>query len=163
MRLVDKLKLFEKQLVFMKWGTSEGYGKLNYVGMDFVEFEIFDTDELEYTDKLLINAQLILEVVIRGSDIARISTASSAAFAAPFMATVATGIPEGIITVESRASIPSKTVERQGMPITGRVVLAATAPARCAAIPAAAIITPKPASRAPFEKSRTLSGARCAE
>ena len=78
MRLVDKLKLFEKQLVFMKWGTSVGYGKLNYVGMDFVEFEIFDTDELEYTDKLLINAQLILEVVIRGSDIARILAEYSA-------------------------------------------------------------------------------------
>ena len=71
MRLVDKLKLFERQLVFMKWGSSESYGKLNYVGADFVEFEIFDSDELEYTDKLLINSQLILEVVISGSDIAR--------------------------------------------------------------------------------------------
>ena len=60
MRLVDKLKQFERQLVFMKWGTSEGYGKLNYVGFDFVEFEVFDTDELEYTDKIIINAQLIL-------------------------------------------------------------------------------------------------------
>ena len=72
MRLVDKLKLFEKQMVFMRWGSSEGYGRINYVGYDFVEFEIFDTDELEYTDKLLINNQLILEVVIKGSDIARI-------------------------------------------------------------------------------------------
>lgn len=72
MRLADKLKLFEKQLVFMKWGTNEGYGRLNYVGYDFVEFEIFDTLELEYTDKLLINIQLILEVVIQGADIARI-------------------------------------------------------------------------------------------
>ena len=52
MRLVDKLKLFERQLVFMKWGTSEGYGRINYVGHDFLELEIFDTDELEYTDKI---------------------------------------------------------------------------------------------------------------
>ncbi len=78
MRLVDKLKLFEKQLVFLKWGNSEGYGRINYVGYDFIEFEIFDTDELEYTDKLLINAQLILEVVIKGSDIARILAEYSA-------------------------------------------------------------------------------------
>ena len=78
MRLVDKLKLFERQLVFMKWGTSEGYGKLNYVGCDFVEFEVFDTDELEYTDKIIINAQLILEVVVKGSDISRILAEYSA-------------------------------------------------------------------------------------
>ena len=82
MRLVDKLKLFERQLIFMKWGSSESYGKLNYVGADFVEFEIFDTDELEYTDKLLINAQLILEVVIKGSDIARILAEYSASLPA---------------------------------------------------------------------------------
>ena len=78
MRLVDKLKQFERQLVFMKWGTSEGYGKLNYVGFDFVEFIVFDTDELEYTDKIIINAQLILEVVVKGSDISRILAEYSA-------------------------------------------------------------------------------------
>lgn len=82
MRLVDKLKLFERQLIFMKWGSSESYGKLNYVGADFVEFEIFDSDELEYTDKLLINSQLILEVVISGSDIARMLAEYSASLPA---------------------------------------------------------------------------------
>ena len=78
MRLADKLKLFEKRLVFMKWGSSEGYGRLNYVGSDFVEFEIFDADNLEYTDKILVNAQLILEVVVKGSDISRIIAEYSA-------------------------------------------------------------------------------------
>ena len=78
MRLVDKLKQFERQLVFMIWGTSEGYGKLNYVGCDFVEFEVFDTDELEYTDKIIVNSQLILEVVVKGSDISRILAEYSA-------------------------------------------------------------------------------------
>lgn len=78
MRLVDKLKLFERQLVFMKWGSSESYGRINYVGSDFVEFEVFETDDLEYTDKILINSQLILEVVINGSDIARILAEYSA-------------------------------------------------------------------------------------
>ncbi len=79
MRLADRLKLFEKQLVFMRWGASEGYGRINYVGYDFLEFEIFDTEQFEYTDKLLINNQLILEVVIKGSDIARILAEYSAA------------------------------------------------------------------------------------
>ena len=78
MLLVSKLKMFERQMVFMKWGNSEGYGKINYVGHDFLEFELFDTDILEYTDKILINAQLVLEVVIKGSDIARILAEYSA-------------------------------------------------------------------------------------
>ena len=78
MKLADKLKLFEKQLVFMRWGTSEGYGKLNYVGSDFIEFEVFDTDEFEYTDKILINIQLVLEIVVKGSDISRILAEYSA-------------------------------------------------------------------------------------
>ena len=78
MLMVSKLKMFERQLVFMKWGTSEGYGKINYVGHDFLEFEIFDTDILEYTDKILINSPLILEVVIKGSDISRILAEYSA-------------------------------------------------------------------------------------
>lgn len=78
MLLVSKLKMFERQMVFMKWGNSEGYGRINYVGHDFLEFEIFDTDILEYTDKILINSQLVLEVVIKGSDIARILAEYSA-------------------------------------------------------------------------------------
>ena len=78
MLLVSKLKMFERQMVFMKWGNSEGYGRINYVGHDFLEFEIFDIDILEYTDKILINSQLILEVVIKGSDIARILAEYSA-------------------------------------------------------------------------------------
>lgn len=83
MKLVDKLKLYERQLVFLKWGTSESYGKINYVGYDFLEFEIFDTDELEYTDKILINSQLILEVVVKGSDISRILVEYSASLPSP--------------------------------------------------------------------------------
>ena len=72
-----------RQLVFLKWGTSESYGKINYVGYDFIEFEIFDTEELEYTDKILINSQLILEVVIKGSDISRILVEYSASLPSP--------------------------------------------------------------------------------
>ena len=46
------------------------------------------------------------------------------------IATEATGMPEGICTVDRRASMPSSLFELQGIPITGRTVRAATAPAR---------------------------------
>ena len=72
MRLVQKLKQFERSLVFLKWAGSESYGKLNYVGSDFVEFEVLDTDSMEYTEKVLINSQLILEAVVKGVDISRV-------------------------------------------------------------------------------------------
>ena len=94
---------------------------------------------------------------------ARISAASHAAFLAPFRATVATGMPLGICTVASRASMPSMAPPFMGMPITGRVVLAAKAPARCAAMPAAHRITPKPLARALLANSAASAGVRCAE
>lgn len=72
MQLVQKLKQFERQLVFLKWGCSEEYGKINYVGFDFIEFEVLDTETMEYTEKVLINVQLVLEVVVQGSDISRV-------------------------------------------------------------------------------------------
>ena len=73
MRLADKLKQFEKTTVFMNWGTTAEYGKINYVGEDFVEFEIFNPETLEYTEKVLINIQLILEVVVYSADISRLA------------------------------------------------------------------------------------------
>jgi len=73
------------------------------------------------------------------SERARIWAASQAALRAPAesRATVATGKPGGIITVESRASMPPRAEAESGTPMTGLAVLAATAPARCAAMPAA--------------------------
>ena len=72
MRLVNKLKQFERQIVFLRWANNGAYGKLKYVGSDFIEFEILDTDEMEYVETVLINSQLILEVIAKSSDIARI-------------------------------------------------------------------------------------------
>ena len=73
MRLVDKLKQFERNIVFLNWGTSAEYGKINYVGDDFIEFEVLNPDTMEYSEKILINCQLILEVVIFSSDISRLA------------------------------------------------------------------------------------------
>ena len=92
------------------------------------------------------------------SSIASICTESNAALTAPSMATVATGIPDGICTVDRRASMPSKVDDFTGTPITGRVVLAASAPARWAALPAKAMIAPKPFSLAVLENSAACSG-----
>ena len=46
--------------------------------------------------------------------------------------------------------------------MTGRVVFPASTPARWAAMPAAAMMTPKPASRAPWAKAMAASGVRWA-
>ncbi len=78
-------------------------------------------------------------------------TASSAEFFPPFIPTVATGTPGGICTIDRSESIPSKDLLDTGTPITGSVVCAAVTPGRCAAPPAAAIITFSPLSIAVFE------------
>jgi len=72
MRLIQKLKQFERQYLFLRWATAEEYGKLKYVGQDFVEFDVIDVDSMEYRETILINNQLILEAIVGGADISRI-------------------------------------------------------------------------------------------
>src|SRR5690348_12177099 len=74
---------------------------------------------------------------------AQIEAASKAALAAPGcpMAKVPTGTPFGICTMDSKESTPFSIVAGTGTPKTGRMVLEATMPGRCAAPPAAAMIT----------------------
>ena len=73
MRLTEKLKQFERSIVFMNWGTTAEYGKILYVGDDFVEFEVLNIDTMEYNDKVIINSQLVLEVIYFSTDISRIA------------------------------------------------------------------------------------------
>ena len=72
MKLTEKLKEYEEQFMFIRWATGGEYGKLRYVGSDFIEFEIIDIDNMEFSEIMLIQSGLILEVSIGGSDIARI-------------------------------------------------------------------------------------------
>ena len=72
MRLIDKVKVFEQQYVFLRWATGAEYGKVKYVGDDYIEFDILDVDSMEYRETVIINAQLLLEVIYGGSDISRI-------------------------------------------------------------------------------------------
>lgn len=62
----------------MRWATDAEFGRIRYVGEDFVEFEILDMDEMEYKDIVIINSQLILEVMISGFEISRVIAEMSA-------------------------------------------------------------------------------------
>ncbi len=72
MKLINRLKVFEHKYVFLRWATGAEYGKVVYVGDDYIEFNILDVDNMEYRETVMINSQLILEVIFGGSDISRI-------------------------------------------------------------------------------------------
>lgn len=72
MKLINRLKVFEHKYIFLRWATGAEYGKLVYVGEDYVEFNIIDVDTMEYRETTIINASLILEAIFGGPDISRI-------------------------------------------------------------------------------------------
>ncbi|MCM1265793.1 MAG: hypothetical protein NC200_06300 [Candidatus Gastranaerophilales bacterium] len=72
MRMLERLKDFEKQYMFLRWVSGNEYGKLEFVGDDFIEFSIIDVDTMEYRETLLINSQLVLEAAFGGADVSRI-------------------------------------------------------------------------------------------
>lgn len=78
MKLINRLKVFEQKYVFLRWATGAEYGKIVYVGDDYVEFNIFDVDLMEYRETVMINSQLILEIIFGGADISRIVAEISA-------------------------------------------------------------------------------------
>ncbi len=83
MRLIHKLKAFERAIVYLRWATDEEFGRIKYVGEDFIEFEILDMDEMQFSDCVLINSQLILEVVISGFEISKVIAEVSAGLPSP--------------------------------------------------------------------------------
>jgi hypothetical protein len=70
--MLERLKELEQQYMFLRWVSGNEYGKLDYVGDDFIEFSIIDVDTMEYRETLLINSQLVLEVAIGGADVSRV-------------------------------------------------------------------------------------------
>lgn len=72
MKLINRLKIFEQKYVFLRWATGAEYGKITYVGEDYVEFTIIDVDTMESRATVIINSSLILEAIFGGPDIARI-------------------------------------------------------------------------------------------
>lgn len=77
MYLTQKLKSIEKQLVFMKWGNTADYGKIKYVGQDFIEFEVLDKETLEYNKAIIVNPNVVTEIVFQSPDINRVIAAIS--------------------------------------------------------------------------------------
>lgn len=78
MKLINRLKMFEQKYVFLRWATGAEYGKITYVGEDYVEFNIIDVDTMEYRETVIINSQLVLEAVFGGADVSRILAEISA-------------------------------------------------------------------------------------
>lgn len=72
MKLINRMKIFEQKYVFLRWATGAEYGKVVYVGEDYIEFNIIDIDTMEYRETVIINSSLILEAVFGGPDISRI-------------------------------------------------------------------------------------------
>ena len=72
MRLIEKLKEYENQYMFIKWATGGEYGKLIYAGEDFIEFNVINVGTMDYSETVLIQGPLILEVAIGGADVQRI-------------------------------------------------------------------------------------------
>ena len=72
MRMIQKLKALEKAIVFLRWATDAEFGRIKYVGEDFIEFEVLDPETMEFKEAFLINAQLILEVMISGYELSRL-------------------------------------------------------------------------------------------
>ena len=60
MKLINRLKIFEQKYVFLRWATGAEYGKITYVGEDYVEFNIIDVDTMEYRETVIFNSSLIL-------------------------------------------------------------------------------------------------------
>ena len=49
MKLIERLKDFEQQYVFLRWVSGGEYGKIEFVGDDFIEFTIVDVESMELT------------------------------------------------------------------------------------------------------------------
>mmetsp|Transcript_70786 Transcript_70786/g.140294 ORF Transcript_70786/g.140294 Transcript_70786/m.140294 type:complete len:271 (-) Transcript_70786:922-1734(-) len=107
--------------------------------------------------------KLAIASLSRMSAMPSMRTASRPALAAFPIATVATGTPRGIWTMERRESLPDSAEDLTGTPMTGRGVRAATIPGRCAAPPAPAMTTCSPRDPACCAYSNSLAGVRCAE
>lgn len=72
MKMLERLKELEQQYMFLRWVSGNEYGKLDFVGDDFIEFSIIDVDTMEYRETIIINSQLVLEVAIGGADVSRV-------------------------------------------------------------------------------------------
>lgn len=71
MLLIQKLKALEKQIVFLRWASGEAYGKINYVGNDFVEFQVLNA-QYDYTETIMLRPNVIFEVIAGGNSVGKV-------------------------------------------------------------------------------------------
>jgi hypothetical protein len=109
--------------------------------------------------------QAASRVASAGSCSASTAAASNAALTAPALpiASVPTGMPAGICTIEYSESTPDSAFDSIGTPNTGSSVRDAAMPGRCAAPPAPAMMIWNPSALAPLANAYNRSGVRCAE
>jgi hypothetical protein len=72
MKLLERIKEFENQYMFIRWASGGEYGKLVTAGEDFIEFDVIDIETMAYKETMLISSPLIFEVAIGGADISRV-------------------------------------------------------------------------------------------
>lgn len=72
MLLVEKLKQYERKIVFLKWASAAEFVKVDYVGKDFIELTIIDPESLQYEETIILNPSLIQEVIVGGTEIGRL-------------------------------------------------------------------------------------------
>jgi len=72
MKMLEKLREFENQYVFVKWALGAEYGKLISVGDDYIELDIIDVETMDYRETMIILSSLLLEISVGGADVARI-------------------------------------------------------------------------------------------
>ena len=72
MRFCDCLKMHEGQYMFIKWIGGSDYAKLTFVGNDFYQFDIVDIDTMNYSETIMMQHNLLLEVTFGGSDVQRV-------------------------------------------------------------------------------------------
>jgi hypothetical protein len=58
--------------MFIRWASGGEYGKLVFVGDDFIEFDVIDIETMRYKETVLISSPLIFEVAFGGADISRV-------------------------------------------------------------------------------------------
>ena len=72
MRFCDCLKMYEGQYMFIKWIGGSDYAKLTLVGSDFYQFDIVDIETMDYSETIMMQHNLLMEVTFGGADVQRV-------------------------------------------------------------------------------------------
>ncbi len=83
MRFYSKIKTIWNVNTCSSLGNAEEYGKLKYVGSDFLEFDVIERRLNGIQGNRAYQQQLVLEAVVGGADISRIVAEVSSQLPSP--------------------------------------------------------------------------------